>query len=155
MDLTNIKTAVSKIKDLQTALKDEAAQQLELVYKEIFNKYPNLNSLSWKQYTCFFADGDPVYFSVYSDLDYGLELNGTTLEDAFKYDHDWTTDMYTLKEVNEDCGLTLEEFVGAGRDLNEVLMEIPYDTMLDIYGDHVQVVITRTGTQTEEFTSHD
>jgi hypothetical protein len=46
-------------------LANEGEDALKEAFKELFDKHPRLESVTWVQYTPYFNDGDPCYFSVH------------------------------------------------------------------------------------------
>ena len=45
-------------------LNEEGENAIKELFKELFEKHPQLESVSWRQYTPYFNDGDPCYFRV-------------------------------------------------------------------------------------------
>lgn len=112
----------------------ELQEQFPVMFKELFDKYPNAESISWNQYTPYFNDGDECIFSVHND---NLEVNNQQSWD--------------LDEDSEVYG----EFEAIEEDFKTVLQTIPDDFYRDLFGDHVQVTINKNGTiDTEEY-DHD
>ena len=58
---------IKVIKQNIEKLRKEAKAKVESIFKvtalELFVEYPDLKSISWSQYTPYFNDGDPCYFS--------------------------------------------------------------------------------------------
>jgi hypothetical protein len=97
---------------------------------ELFEKFPDLESFAWTQYTDYFNDGDTCRFHVHSDM-YYLDINGERGEGA-AYDD------------------PRAEAIG------ELLDSMDADDMEAAFGDHVKVTIRRSGeTEIEEYTEHD
>lgn len=145
MNLDKVKNLVSEIQDKQATLNKECQKVLEGAFKEIFEKYPKLNTFSFKQYTDYWADGDPVSFSVHSYPE-SIDINGYNLDNV---------DCDEEENVIEHFGMNETEVETITEEISELLQHIPEDTMLSIYGDHAEVVVSRTGTVVEDYSNHD
>lgn len=143
-----------------TKLAEEGEEAVKELFKEFFDKYPRAETVTWNQYTPYFNDGDPCYFSV---GEMTLELNeeeedvkedgGPEDEDEEDDDEDYDdedeyehssyslnlSDDPVLKQMGEDFG-TLEG--------------IPDDVLEHVFGDHVKITATRDGFRVTEY-SHD
>jgi len=103
-------------------LEKEGENAVKEVFKEFFDKHPSAESISWTQYTPYFNDGDPCYFSVNE-----MELNA---------DEDYEDEEKNSEESQEDPTLT--------DDFWE-LQNIPEEVLKSVFGDHVSVTATRDG----------
>ena len=121
------KDLIQKIKDLRTEAKKEAQAALQTGFKDFFAKYPDLESISWMQFTPYFNDGDTCEFCVYSDV----ELNG--------------------EEYWDDPKMPKEAY----KEISEFVSMFDEDDMLAVYGDHAKVVILRDGTTEVNDYEHD
>lgn len=153
---------MSKLFDELTALKEaydsklveEGEDALKEVFKELFEKHPRLESVTWVQYTPYFNDGDQCYFSVH---DFDASISGPEEEDeeTDEEDEDLYDDDYTYGErlstiaASEDP--ELQKLAEAVSELNG---EIPEDVLESVFGDHCKVVATRAGFNVIEY-EHD
>ena len=121
---------------------DEVKKQLEIEGRQafleesndIFKEYPRLESFGWTQYTPYFNDGDECTFGIRSEV----FLNGS--------------DPYEDEEVSN---LTPTEVDNIRRSVETLITALPSQSMKDIFGDHMSVVVYRSGKiDTEEY-SHD
>lgn len=112
---------------------DRARNLFMASVNEMFEKYPTLNNISWPQYTPYFNDGDECIFSVHS---YGANVNGAG------------------SELNDDQEVE-PDLVPAHKELENLLDAVPGDLMKDIFGDHNEVTIHRTGKIEKERYDHD
>lgn len=155
MDLTKVKQIVAEIESRQKILNDECKTVLEQAFKEVFDKYPKLESIRWLQYTDYFCDGDPCYFSVRADVDWSLNLNGGSHDDWYTQEYDVNTRTYKEIETSPEATLTYKEFNKIGQEVSDIIYSIPSDTMLAIYGDHAEVIVNRKGSTVEDYSHHD
>lgn len=127
---------MTKLKELQKkidALKAEKKSESEIAFKEeskaIFDKYPEIKSFSWTQYTPYFNDGDECTFSVHADP----KING--------YDE--------YEEESEEINKKAFE------DISKLLNALDEQSMKAIWGDHMEVTVTRGGKISSDEYAHD
>lgn len=122
-------------------LKEEANRLTKEVFAgavaEIFDKYPDVQDFSWRQYTNYFNDGDVCNFHAYTDSD-SIYVNGLKY-----YDHE---------ENPREKGYHIE----VSNEISSCLREIGQERLLDIFGDHAEVVCERGGKIiASKYTQHD
>lgn len=136
-------TGCAKIKALSDELRSQCRKQFSEISKEVFSANPKLESFSWTQYTPYFNDGDECVFRANKD-DLKFVWDGKEYEDVGEWN--LTHEKYSLdypEEARPVFSMILE------------LMEaIPKESLKDIFGDHCEVVVSRTGAVAEEY-SHD
>lgn len=105
-------------------------------FTTLFDQFPEMDHVTWKQYTPFWNDGDECLFR-------------TGARDADIFDEKgeelgyWFTE-YSKERMNLLCK-TVQDF------LNEFDIA-DYRVM---FGDHVSVTVARSGVTIDEFTEHD
>jgi hypothetical protein len=123
-------------------LQEKAKLRLNEGFAKIFEKYPDLTSFGWGQWTTYFNDGDECYFNL-------RDCHGTINE-------------YQINQY--ECGDDeAEEYAknnpwieDAQKDIWDALNAIPEDIIKMIYGDHVLITIKRDGsTKIDDHTDHD
>lgn len=107
------------------------------VFTEVFNAHPELERISWTQYTPYFNDGDPCVFGVN-----GMYFLRTDDPEEMKEDnlYDWH-DASWGDEAKEFPALV---------ELSK-LIHSSDDVLLMLFGDHCQVTVTRKGIDVEEY----
>jgi hypothetical protein len=125
-DSIGLKDTLKTIREAQTQVTKE---WFNARFKEFFEEYPGVYSVSWQQYTPYFCDGDACEFS--SGHMY-CEIN----EIEPSYDGVYPVDD-NLKVACKVAGKILSEF-------ND-------DDMLALFGDHVQVNVTPSGVDVSEY----
>ena len=169
--LQQIKTRIAEInkqkEELVSQLRKDFAPSLAPLFKKSNGK---ITSLGWVQYTPYFNDGDECEFSVNTDLDYGIRVNGEYLDNSeFFQNSTYGLSKYLKKDVSyEDCILRYPEDVLSTEtmekelELYEILMEfqdilesIDDEFLKDLFGDHVEVTIFADGSVTTEEYDHD
>lgn len=140
----------------QALMRQHGAALVEEMAKDIFDAFPCVRAIQWTQYTPYFNDGEPCYFSVNEAR---LALNEDFMESLqasekqclyechddfteFSYrltDHPNTPTAQVLRKIKE----ALEEFQGVLNNLSEAMEEA--------FGDHQQITISRNGVEAEEY----
>lgn len=121
--MNKIREIEESIEELQTKLKTELRNNFGLAFQEIFIKYPNLDSISYCQYTPSWNDGDTCYFGVYADAP---DLEGELNQDEYQIIQEVVSKIiFSFKES------TLE-YLGEGRvtinrDLSVVVEDTDHD----------------------------
>lgn len=142
--------AVSKFND--TAL--EIVKQVSTGFiLPIFNKFAFVDQVSWTQYTDYWNDGEPCYFSAPRGV--YIYLN----QERFHYEDLDCPDVRDLVEVNtpgSNSG-TIDALIDALTEDLDTLDNVLHEcsSVLKVIGDHTEVVVDRTGTITTlDYTDH-
>lgn len=169
---TNIKELTKEVnKKLDTLAKKhgelaketkKVSKQAVSLLKELINSTPYIEAVRWEQYTPYFMDVDPCEFGVHDiQFKFSQELTGAGDKDADEensdndgflsndYDNideflDKKKDILNFKEIDK-----LEKIVKELYRIHGSLIDMG-DTLKDAFGDHVKVVVTRKGIETEE-----
>jgi hypothetical protein len=161
-----IDTLVKEDEKLQKQRKEVGKEAIGKL-KELINMSPHIEAVRWNQYTPFFNDGEECTFQV-NELEIKLsdEINGSGDREADEHheeefinfgefgDQDITeylnerTDVINFKEI-----ATLGEVVEACNSVFDRLKEME-DTLEGVFGDHVQVTVTRKGIDIDKFEDH-
>jgi hypothetical protein len=124
-------------KKMKTALEQVNAIVKEAFLEasnEVFNKYPNIKSFSWTQYTPYFNDGDECTFSAQTEYPQLTFTDGTEID--INYGGGDADAEVVAKEI-----AAVETFLAQ-------FDESDYEEM---FGDHVRVVVSRKGAKIEGF----
>lgn len=143
--------------ELETLKKDHLERSKAMFTKVtslLFDKHPALESFGWNQYTPYFNDGDECVFSANTSYP---KINGDDA-DEMDYDKERVTD-YGAKEVNGSRPQKKNEhynpaLAAAQTDVEEFLENIDDSVLRDLFGDHVEVTVTKEGTSVDEY-EHD
>jgi hypothetical protein len=115
--------------------------------KELFDKYQELDSFGWVQYTPYFNDGDECIFGI---------LSGTIIND---YNTDYDDFMHrSEKDPNYNRQATPEElefYKHVEEPIRTLIIKLPDELMKEVFGDHSQITITRKGRIITEDYDHD
>lgn len=148
----DIKTKINELKeDYLNAAREEFSKE----FKSLFDKYPRLKSVGWRQYTDYFNDGDECSFSVHNDEP---DINGFRSNDEddssenlwlrYKRETGWGNN----KKTNPNFEIEVQIIIYAVRQL---LAQFDDDTYKNLFEDHAEVVVTRTGIDISKYTNHD
>lgn len=140
--IENIRKAARDLRDAQEQLLKAAEnggkQAIFDLFASILRRHPDVECVSWVQYTPYFNDGDACVFSV----------GGFCIVPKDE-ESDWQWEAYGAwdadSKVSED----------AYNELRAAWMEINSTDLLEaFFGDHVRVTITRAGGEVDEY-EHD
>lgn len=138
--IDNIRAEYEKIRQEMVA---KAKASLSTIYKSLMDRYPEVKSVSWRQYTPYFNDGDTCVFS--ADMGYCI-INLTAPPNPNDFERGY------YDEISEADFPRLDEFMKNWRKLAAALDD---DVLLDLYGDHAEVTVNRDGSTTVESCDHD
>jgi len=117
-------------------LRKEGEAAVKDAFKDIFDKFPELEMIWWTQYTPYFNDGDTCVFRVHDF--YAVFPDPASPDDEVDYNDDYN-DSWSLKSSKDPRKKEI------GQAIDELESELPRDVMLSVFGDHVKVVATRKG----------
>jgi hypothetical protein len=115
-------TFKAEVEELRMKLQKTGEQFLAQNFKELFEKYPKLETISWSQYTPYFNDGEECTFRSnhkYADIE-GIDYNDKEYEIIEK---------------------ELQDFMGQFDD----------ELLCNLFGDHVQLVVSKEGISVEDY----
>ena len=131
-----------KFSELREAKKDAAGEMFREEADKIFEKYSDLLSFSWTQYTDYFNDGEPCTFSVHGDYpDILLEGEDDYINEDYLYGEK-SDRLHKVEKITED--------------IRSLLGSVDEEDFESLFGDHVKVVVNRKGkTEVEDYSHHD
>ena len=184
--ISSIKQIKSKLgsiqKEIEKLEKQASKESQKLItkgFKEIFKKYPDLQSFSWTQYTPYFNDGDECTFSANTesiylndaeedDSVYGLEQFLDKLKHPKKainqlkkrieeykkekYSYTWIED--EIERIENGSIEETEHKLMMLQDIQQIFSHIDDNCFRAMFGDHVRVTVTKKGWSTESY-EHD
>lgn len=150
-----LKEMNAELEQLKKAHLDKSKVMFTEVAALLFAKHPKLESFDWTQYTPYFNDGDECTFSANVD---SPGINGIG-----GYDVDFERKMVTDYDGKKDAKGNYPEKENemydpelqlALLDVCEFLSNIDESALRDMFGDHVQISVTRTGTEINSYDHH-
>lgn len=129
----NGKEKITEMVEVFKKQKEEFTEKMKGEFNNFFKEFFAINSdisqVQWTQYTSYFNDGEPTYFS-------------THFYDVLRLDEDMPKEEYErLKEIESE--------------LEDLLNSIPGEIYKDMFGDHVEVTATADGFDVSEYSNHD
>jgi hypothetical protein len=115
-------------------LRKEGEAAVKDAFKDIFERFPELEMIWWTQYTPYFNDGDTCVFGVHDF--YCVFPDPANPEWEVDYS-DYDNDTWSLKSSKDPRKKEI------GKAVEELKNELPKDVMLSVFDDHVKVVATR------------
>lgn len=180
--IKKIKAELAAFEEKKQAFIADLRKEFPTMFKDIFETAPNLKSVSWRQYTPYFNDGETCYFSAHTD---DLEVNGLNSYDDEDEENPnlCLRHIYTDLRTEEDVRICKEVAAAIGYDwyknvsigsrglawnpdfdasvsnavkaISDVLDEIPDSFLEELFGDHVRVTITSNGNIEVDDYEHD
>ena len=150
------KEEISKIK---TELREKLRNNFHGLTKELFQTFPELKSIGWKQYTPYFNDGDTCTFSANTDC---ISINGEYVDDSNWVSEtnitnygNWNRDKKVYEGRTEVPNLDYDsELVKGCDEISEFLRNFENDFYITRFGDHAQITVTKDGVDVDEY-DHD
>lgn len=137
--------------DLRNQIEEQAKEFFKDASKDLFEKHPNLEEFSWSQYTPYFNDGEECTFSANTEyIKITMSANAASTTDD-EDDDDSDFDSYDVKGKRRS---EYTEREAAGVDALALLAIFEEDDYKAMFGDHVEVTVSRRGVGTDEY-SHD
>lgn len=112
----------------------------------LFEKFPNLESFAWNQYTPFFNDGDTCYFCVHADEP---DINGLD-DDEIEFDSGKEFRGMKIVKVREPNEAYLTR-----QAVTQFIYQFRKQDLEHMFGDHIKVTVYRDGKTEVEDYDHD
>jgi hypothetical protein len=171
-----------ELKEMKAAydrkLQDEGQAAVKDAFKDLFDKFTEIRSVVWSQYTPYFNDGDTCTFSVHefdvnigTDEDLQKQIDEKKLAMKAAADAGEYKSAQKIRDEVEDLMGRLggdDDDYGYGESLyalarskdpreNDIAdavrflqRELPDDVLESVFGDHVRIVATRQGFKVTE-----
>lgn len=134
--MKNFREELNKMK---TEFAEKAKAEIIPAFNEIFDRYPEFNKFSWRAYVQYFNDGNECTFS--SCHDYDFYINGS----------DENIDNLPYKsELPEH-----QRMRSFHKEVCDIIDNIGNELLQHLFGDHVEIIVTRNNISVEEYTDHD
>jgi len=132
--------------EAEAACKESAKLAFAEQSASIFEAHPVLTKFRWTQCTPYFNDGDACTFSAHTDYPsiYFANIEDDDVEEF---------STWQIRKKQEK-GEPLTDHESAGMAVVELLRQFSDDDYEQMFGDHVEVEVTRNGVEVEEY-SHD
>lgn len=145
--------SVEEYEEIRKSILQQAVGVVSNKFKTIFNENPEVQAITWTQYTPYFNDGDACEFGIH-ELNLKLSKTerlriGEKESDVEEFDLDdidfWESDIsWSNKSLEAERYKTIE------KDLNSFAGTLE-DVFKSGFGDHAQVVCTRDGFRVDEY----
>lgn len=154
MDLTAVED-IKKFRDaFEKDFREKSQEMLKSAFSSFFAEHPEVLALGWTQYTAYFNDGDPCTFGVH-----GLHVRYTDPElHIGRTDENGADD--EAEEFDPECASLDSDFIDSWElegKLKENVSKLESafsaidGVMQFVYGDHVQVIVTREKAYISEY----
>lgn len=157
MAFDKIESLMEQMRAARQRMKDEGKSALKEAFREFFDDCPEVAAINWTQYTPYWNDGEPCYFSV---QDFCLvltrEARTALLDEEYSeaQQEDAESDHYDGDhyELNKTSGGRAKQI--SAQFLKFCKLVRDQDLLENTFGDHVKVHATPKGFDVTEY-SHD
>lgn len=150
--LSSINSLVVEYNKTRKEFMEKSQNALKEVFKAFFDQNPDIDQITWNQYTPYFNDGDECIFGVH-DMYFTLAKDKVDLSDVRWPDDDGNChgySFYVSKGEVDPIKKQRDVFSSFAREINR----LPNEVFKDTFGDHVKIVASKNGFDVEEF-QHD
>jgi len=129
-------------KELDEALQKTARDAYVEVFNEFFEKYPQVEKISWTQATPYFNDGDPCVFSVHECCINGINSYG---DGDYQEEDEEVEEAFAEKSKEEQ-----DEHEKICNEFDKIIYENEQAAEI-AFGDHSRIVVTRDNIEVDEY----
>jgi hypothetical protein len=131
-------------KDYEAAVKAVGKQGIQDLLTPLFEKFPQVRAVQWRQYTPYFNDGDPCTFRCgASDCNIAFFDEEEEEEDDYGDESDFQSSYGSKNYENPERQAIFDAFGEA--------LSIDDDIMLAVFGDHKKVTASREGFDVDDY----
>lgn len=146
----------AELSELQKKNQEKSQKIFQEMFKTFFDSNPEIKAIGWRQYTPYFNDGDECVFRCNVDYAWATNTENASNISYGEYDGD---DGDSVWIYDPDYGDFNDEIIPKSVRTNmtsfrKILAKISDDTYKAMFGDHVTVIATRDGFETEYY-EHD
>lgn len=156
----------TQIEELKKQSVESSKKVFNFAVAEFFRKVPEVAAVVWKQYTPYFNDGDACEFSVHPACFLSKE-DFEKIEEIDLYDYNswsqpskWVYEQVAIGDnkyghlerykeqiakyeaMEKELGERLFQIQAGIKKFDKLFSEISSDTLLTMFGDHVQITLT-------------
>ncbi len=151
----NIHQLAAQMASLQEEMQAAQKQLLKGAFYETFDAFPQLEAITWTQYTPYFNDGEPCEFGMnqaylLTKEEYAKVKNGEYAEEAVDGYREWNirgdnhvSHKLAMKERGYDWAKDPDWRDEAADFLGSMLKTVHEDQFKSTYGDHTSVTYVR------------
>lgn len=158
-NLSKLQEKNSQILKLKKEIKEISSGLFDQFRDYIFNKYSELESFGWVQFTPYFNDGDTCVF--YADTNY-LKINNETAEESEWFSPititnygTWNNQLRKYENRTEETNKNYNQvLIDAYNEITDFLSNFDDDFYLSKFGDHAEITVTKSGLDISDY-DHD
>lgn len=154
--MNNIDNLIDEYNQAKKQFQQKMKSEFKGFFKQFFEQNPEVTTVSWRQYTPYFNDGDACVFSCYAE--YAFATNAEDYE-KIRYGEYLGEDPENVWIDDADYGSINEELIPDHvvknmEELRRILGKVPDEIYLELFGDHVTVYAHKEGFTVEDY-KHD
>lgn len=143
MSMTKMQQILNAKAEYEKTVADLGKAAVAEELKGLFDAYPELTAVRWRQYTPYFNDGDPCVFRL-RDVLYKTSTDKVAGEEARDEEDDYYEGFSELPWRQEERSTLQDSLQTFEKNRVE-------DLYKDCFGDHVTVTATRDGVEVQEY----
>jgi hypothetical protein len=150
---TSIESLVAEYTKVKEDFIEKSKHAMRTAFKEFFETNPDIDQITWVQYTPHFNDGDACEFGV-DDKYFTLAKDKVDLGNIDYPDED--DNCYGTYCWDRDSTKTdpIDNYRKAVSSFDKQISTLPEEIFLNSFGDHVKVIATKSGFDVQEY-EHD
>ena len=158
--MKKFETIIAQMNEEMETLREKYKEKTQFIFKsmfsEFFSEHPEVTAFGWHQYTPYFNDGDECVFRC--NVEYGWATNAPDYQNVSYGEYDGENEDWVWVD-DPDYGCQNEELIPEKTSkslekLRKVLGGIDEEVYKTMFGDHVTVIVTPNGIETEYY-EHD
>lgn len=163
----NIENLIEDFEKVKKEYQTKLQKAFKQAFKIFWDQNPKIRAVVWQQYTPYFNDGEPCEFGRHDlwamtkegykkwkeDSGYAEEYCAYTVDWEHRKSTNYKKDEYKYIPNEGETGITDEECTQVAKHI-ELISKLPNEIFLDMFGDHVEIVASRTGFSVEDY-EHD
>lgn len=143
LSFDNLLAKAEEFEVAQKKLRADMAAMIKPLLMDFLAENPKVKSIRWFQYTPYFNDGGTCEFSVH-------DVYFSTVKTPKDWDE--SEKVFQTYRYNEASGVDKATYENC--DALDNALHKCEDALQELFGDHVEVIVTREGVETEEY-DHD
>jgi hypothetical protein len=139
----------------EKAMKTHGKTLVKEMASEFMQKFPEVEGIQWQQYTPYFNDGDACEFSIHEPhVRFTQEFLDSFSDEDKRPFYEMGDGFYELATYRDDCPARVKEMSNSLSQFYIAIQELE-QSLLECFGDHMEITILRDGKVRAEEYSHD
>lgn len=150
---TSIETLVAEYTKTKEEFVEKSKNAMRTAFNEFFDANPDIDKITWTQYTPYFNDGDPCVFGV-QEMYFTLDKDEVDINELDYQDEEYRCYSDFFWDDNGKRFDPVAEYRAEFKKFTQQIGKLPDEIFLNTFGDHVRVIASRSGFDVQEY-EHD